>query len=230
LCATLDGTGLVDLGTVAEFDFASGNGTVEAWVRATWSLPSAYAPCLVSDRDGASVWSIHMAAWQNGIGNWNGDRFQTLPLPGAAGWHHFAVTFGAGFVSMYWDGKPLGNFPQSINFNSGKTTQIGSAGPAIASEAWIGHIDELAFYNATLDQAVIWDHFLAMVGPDSAPVISITRSCNQVTLSWPAGAVGYILHSTEDLATPSWTPVGGVVGNSVTVDASNGKRFYRLIK
>jgi hypothetical protein len=229
-CISLDGTGLVDLGAVADFDFLTGNGTVEAWIRPTWSAPAAYAPCLFSDRDGGSVWSIHLGGWKNEIGNWNGDRFQTLPLPGANGWHHCAVTFGAGIVSMYWDGKPLGSFPQAINFNSAKTTQIGSAAPVTALEAWIGDLDEVAFYSATLGPAAIWGHFLAMVGPASAPAISVTRSGSQVTLSWPADAVGYVLHSADNLASPSWTPVPGVVGNSVTVNASTGNQFYRLIK
>ena len=229
-CITLDGTGVIDLGTVADFDFVSGNGTVEGWIRPTWTAPAGYAPCVFSDRDGGSVWSIHMGPWKNEIGNWNGDRFQTLPLPGAAGWHYYAVTFGAGIVSMYWDGKPLGSFPQSINFNTAKTTQIGSGGPATGFEAWIGDIDEVAFYSSTLDQSAIWNHFLAMVGPDSAPIITIARTGNQVTLSWPASAAGYILHSADNLAAPSWVPVPGVVGTSVTVNASTGNRFYRLIK
>lgn len=229
-CITLDGTGVVDLGPVADFDFVSGNGTVEAWIRATWIAPAAYAPCVFSDRDGGSVWSIHMGGWKNEIGNWNGDRFQTQPIPNGDGWHHYTVTFGSGLVSMYWDGKPLGTFPQSINFNTAKTTQIGSAAPATGLEAWIGDIDEVAFYNSTLDQNAVWNHFLAMVGPDSAPALTITRSGSQVTLSWPDNATGYALYSTDSLAAPAWTIVNGVVGNSVTVDVSTGNRFYRLVK
>jgi hypothetical protein len=42
--------------------------------------------------------------------------------------------------------------------------------------------------------------------------------------------VGYVLHSADNLASPSWTPVPGVVGNSVTVNTSTGNQFYRLIK
>ena len=229
---TLDGTGHIALGQVADFEFTSGNGTVEGWVRPNWVNPASYAPCLFADRDGGSVWSVHMSAWKNEIGNWNGVRFQTLPIPGANGWHHYAIAFGAGSVSMYWDGKPLGSFPQAINNASGQTTQIGSRAPAAAVEAWMGDLDEVAFYSTTLDDTTIWNHFLAMVGPETTtpPTLGISHAGNQVTLSWPVSETGFTLEYSDNLPGTTWTPVDGVVGNSVTVDASAGNRFYRLRK
>lgn len=227
---SLDGSGHIDLGSVADFEFTSGNGTVEGWVRADWTAPAAYDPTLFATRDGGSVWSIHMSRWKNEIGNWNGDRFQTRTISGASGWHHYAVAFGAGKVTMYWDGKSIGNFAQAINFNSGKTTQIGSSSPTTTGEGWLGGLDEVAFYGSTLDDATIWNHFLAMVGPDPAPALNFTLAGTQLTLSWPAAATGFTLESTESLPANSWTVVGGVVNNQVTVDASSGMRFYRLKK
>jgi len=53
---------------------------------------------------------------------------------------------------------------------------------------------------------------------------------NQITLSWPATATGYVLESTDQLPSASWTPVPGVSGNSTTVNAGAGMRFYRLQK
>ena len=129
---------------------------------------------------------------------------------------------------MYWDGKPLGIFPQAINFNSAKTTQIGSSNPTTTGEGWIGDLDEVAFYSSTLDDATIWNHFLAMVGPEAPPAITIGLSGNQVTLSWPASAVGFTLESSDDLLGTTWTPVSGVVGNTVTLDVGPGNQFFRL--
>ncbi len=222
---TLDGTGHIDLGLVADFDFASGSGTVEGWVRADWTMPAPYDPTLFADRDGGSVWSIHMGRWKNEIGNWNSDRFQAQPISGASGWHHYAVAFGAGRVTMFWDGKPVGSSGQAINFNSGKTTQLGSSAPLTTTEGWLGGLDEVAFYGTTLDAATIWNHFLAMVGP---PTLSYSLVGKQLTLAWPADTVGFTLEYAENLPATSWTAVSGVVNNQVTVDASSGRRFYRL--
>lgn len=225
----LDGSsGHVDLGPVAAFDFTSGSGTVEGWMRADWSEIPNYDPCIFADRDGGSVWSVHMSRWKSEIGNWNNDRFQTLSIRDVVGWHHYAIVFNGGLVAMYWDGKPLGTFAQAINFFSAKTTQIGSIAPTTTTDGWMGGLDEVAFYNTALGADTLWNHFLAMVGSDSAPTLSFSLIGNQLTLFWPAEAVGFILESTETLTAPSWVAVSGVVDNQVTVDTSGGGRFFRL--
>ncbi len=131
---------------------------------------------------------------------------------------------------MYWDGQPFGNFGQAINLTTGLTTQIGSSSPDTTVEGWVGAIDEMAFYRATLSADAIHNHYLAMVGAATAPVLSFARSGNQLTLSWPPDVTGFILEATPGLVAPSWTPVPGVVNNSVTVDISTGTRFFRLKK
>ena len=171
-----------------------------------------------------------MVQAQNAIGNWNNDRFISLAVPNAAGWHHFAITFGSGLVSMYWDGQSLGTFNQAINFFCCETTQIGASDPTFPQEGWIGNIDEVAFYGSVLSADAINNHFLAMVGLVPAPTISYSVSGNQITISWPSYATGFTLESTASLSVPSWTPVGGVVSNSVTVTISPGSQFFRLRK
>ena len=228
----LAGAGRVDLGQVSAFDFVDG-GTAEAWIRADWSLSAqpSYAPCIFADRHdatGGSVWSVHMVQAQNAIGNWNNDRFITLPVNDPGGWHHFAITFGDGLVSMYWDGQSVGIFNQAINFFSGQTTQIGGSQPDTTQEAWIGALDEVAFYGSVLSPEAISNHYLAMVGPATAPLLALSVSVGSITLSWPAGVSGFALESTASLTTPSWASVGGVVSNSVTVPISTGNQFFRL--
>ena len=220
------------LGQVPEFEFANGNGTVEGWIQAGWTASSAgYNPCPFAARDGGSIWSIHMTDSKTAIGDWNSDRYDTFALPGASGWHHLAVAFGGGKLTMYWDGKSLGTIPHGVNLASGKSTQIGSSAPATTAEGWIGNLDEVAFYSTPLDAATIWNHFLAMVGAKTAaPTLSISRPGTQVTLSWPSELTGFTLEYSDSLPGTTWAPVDGVVGNSVTVDASVGNRFYRLRK
>jgi len=226
LSLTLDGNGHIDLGQVADFDFVSGSGTVEGWVRPNWSNPASYDPCLFADRDGdGSVWSVHMDRWKTWIGDFS-SGLQMLPISSDNGWHHYAIVFDAGSVSMYWDGKPRGTFYQTINSFLTKTTQIGSSSPT-TTEGWMGDLDEVAFYSTALGPDTIWNHFLAMVGP---PSLNFSLAGTQLTLSWPADVTGYILESAPILTATSWTPVPGVVNNQVTVDASVGVQFFRLRK
>jgi hypothetical protein len=225
LSLTLDGTGHIDLGPVADFDFGSGSGTIEGWVRPNWSNPAAYNPCLFADRDGdGSVWSVHMSAWKTEIGNFS-SGYQSLTIGSDNGWHHYAIVFDAGTVSMYWDGRFRGSFNQPINSFLAKTTQIGSSAPTTTTEGWMGGLDEVAFYGTALGADTIGNHFLAMVGP---PSLSYSIAGTQLTLSWPAEVTGYTLESAPTLTTTSWTPVPGVVNNQVTVDASVGVQFFRL--
>jgi len=229
----LDGTGHVALGQVPDFEFTNGQGTVEAWIRADWTADPGYAPTLFSDRVaslGRVDWSVHMGPFRNIIGNWNGAFFQTAGLPGVSDWHHFAITFGGDRVAMYWDGLPLGSFAQPIDQDIGLSAQIGSSDPVTTTEGWIGGIDEVAFYSTTLGPEAIYNHFFAMVGPGTQPSLTITRAGNQVILSWPTDVVGYTLEYATSLTAVSWTPVDGVVNNSVTLPIETGSRFFRLRK
>jgi hypothetical protein len=227
LSLNLDGTGHIDLGQVADFDFASGSGTVEGWIRPNWTNPASYDPCVFADRDGdGSVWSVHMGAWKNVMLNYSSGA-ESLSIGSDSGWHHYAIVFDAGTVSMYWDGKSRGSFNQTINSLLAKTTQIGSSAPTTTFEGWIGGLDEVAFYNTALGADSIWNHFLAMVGP---PSLSYSLAGTQLTLSWPADVTGFTLEYVDSLPATSWTTVSGVVNNQVTVDASSGMRFFRLRK
>jgi hypothetical protein len=62
------------------------------------------------------------------------------------------------------------------------------------------------------------------------PTLSASLSVNNLTISWPTGVTGYTLESTDSLTNPSWSAVGGVVNNSVTVTVAPGNKYYRLRK
>jgi len=225
LSLTLDGTGHIDLGQVADFDFASGSGTVEGWIRPNWTNPAPYNPCLFADRDGeGSVWSAQVGAWKTVIMNYSSGS-ESLPIFSDGNWHHYAIVFDADTVSMYWDGKPRGTFSQPINSYLAKTTQLGSSAPTTTTEGWMGGLDEVAFYSTALGADSIWNHYLAMVG---SPSLSISVAGNQLTISWPTNVAGFTLEYAESLPASAWYPVGGVTNNQVTVEAAAGRRFFRL--
>src|SRR5690606_6711091 len=58
------------------------------------------------------------------------------------------------------------------------------------------------------------------------PSLSVSRQGANLVISWVG--TGFTLESTENLATPNWTPVTGVTGNSATIPPTDNARFYRL--
>ena len=82
LSLTLDGTGHIDLGQVPDFDFASGSGTVEGWIRPNWTNPAGYDPCPF--RRPRWRWQClersHGPRGRTEIGNFS-SGFQSLSIP-----------------------------------------------------------------------------------------------------------------------------------------------------
>ena len=65
----------------------------------------------------------------------------------------------------------------------------------------------------------------------TGPALKIQGSGTSLTILWPVSEMGYTLESNTSVINPTgWTPVPGVVNNSVTVNTGNGSVFYRLRK
>ncbi len=64
--------------------------------------------------------------------------------------------------------------------------------------------------------------------PPERPALSIARTGDTVTISWPASATGFTLEASPALAPAVWTPVGGVTGNSVSVPTTGNTGYFRL--
>src|SRR2546429_5771766 len=61
------------------------------------------------------------------------------------------------------------------------------------------------------------------------PPITVGRSGNAITFSWPSSATGFRLVSS-DTVKGTYTDVSGVTGNSYTINNPTGTKFYYLIK
>lgn len=84
------------------------------------------------------------------------------------------------------------------------------------ADSWYFGIDDFGLYSIP-----------AVTTP---PTLSIARNGNQVTLSWPADATGFVLQSSPTLLPSAWTPVTGVSGNTHTVTATGAQTWYRLAR
>jgi hypothetical protein len=76
-------------------------------------------------------------------------------------------------------------------------------------------------------QGGFWSGWVDAGQVQEAPRLVINWDGDQVTLSWPEGAGGYILEETEDLESPVWVTSG--VENGVPVTPPTGRAvYYRL--
>ncbi|MEO5802295.1 MAG: hypothetical protein ABIR24_02095, partial [Verrucomicrobiota bacterium] len=61
------------------------------------------------------------------------------------------------------------------------------------------------------------------------PVLNLSRSGNQGTLTW--AAVGFMLQENSNLSNPTnWTNVAGGSNSPVTISIGSGTKFFRLKK
>ncbi len=172
----LGGDGSVNLGVVPDLSFPSGNGTIEAWIKASpnWINGPNYDPCIVACRSQAGVtYSFNMSGGaKNYIGMWNGTSYQTIAIPAAgSAWHHVGIIITNGTWTLIWDGVNQGTLTQGLG-PAGATvpSQIGNTSPSDAQtfENWIGSIDEVSYCSTALSPAQVLAHynaFLAGVPP-----------------------------------------------------------------
>ncbi|MFO1499273.1 MAG: LamG-like jellyroll fold domain-containing protein, partial [Verrucomicrobiota bacterium] len=183
----LSGAGHINLGEVEPFNFASGSGTIEAWIRADWTTSPGYNPAIFADRDDAPVnWSLHMNSGKDGIGLWNGSTYQPLTI-GSGGartaWHHFAAVFelnpstGEPTFTEYWDGNPLGTTPQGLGAAPESPTELGSSSAA-GTERWRGGLDEVAFYSQALSADAIKAHYTAFLVGEKPTILTAPAGGN----------------------------------------------------
>jgi hypothetical protein len=66
--------------------------------------------------------------------------------------------------------------------------------------------------------------------PPPPTTLAFSFSAGSFTVSWPGSVTGLTLQSSPTLANPTWTPVSGVVNNSVTLPIGGGvgALFFRL--
>jgi hypothetical protein len=74
---------------------------------------------------------------------------------------------------------------------------------------------------------------ISVVQTPGAPILTITHSGNNVIVSWPSPATGFVLQQSDNLSTASWSASGFMVNSnsttmSITITAPTGNLFFRL--
>ena len=86
----------------------------------------------------------------------------------------------------------------------------------------------------TVDELRIGSSWSA-VTPPYLPVLTINITGSNAMLSWPTnGSAGFGLEEATQLIATAWTPITGVImqgtNNVISINATNGQQFFRLIK
>lgn len=249
--AYFDGNGdYLTLGSSSDFDFGTGDFTVECWVyqyptanlygtvlssnTATWSAGAVGIFCNATD-----VWvGLH-----DGVG-------QTIVIDSKAPltWLHIAVTRASGTVRLFIDGelRSTGTYAGTINFNHNSNTRIGQNGwDGATTGAFQGCIDDMritkgiARYTASFtppttafpDNEFIDTKYGAMIVPYGNAAISGTQNRFGKTSAYFDGTGDYLIlppspnwnFGTGDFTIECWVYITA----NGTLDPIN--RYYQLI-
>lgn len=171
------------------FEFASGNGTIEAIIY--MSQAAVTEPTILADAlDGGVSYYIFGA---NGNGT---SLIYSNDLTGTLSWivpggligkiSHVALVFDhTTNVTAYCNGQNLGTKNQP-SFGSGGATPfwIGGMGTSVTDNRWAGTIDELALYTSSLSQNTIQLHYSAFVyGTNTAPPSIVSQPSSKTLLA-----------------------------------------------
>jgi hypothetical protein len=171
----------------------------------------------------ASAWTMNMFNGGTG-GSFNSDFFD-IPLV-IGGWYYMVIAddlttirfFVNGVQRASLDRNAFGFVPNGTNGNpaTGGATVLGNRGDA-AFLPFDGRIDDVAVYNYALSPSQIQLHYL------NSAKVSITKSGNNVVLSWPFGT----LQSAPSVS-GTYTNVPGATSprtNAIT----GAQQYYRLL-
>ena len=112
------------------------------------------------------------------------------------------------------ESKRIELFPLPKAANQPKVrVRFGHAG----TDSWYFGVDDFGLYSI----------------PDSTNTglgLAVTRDATGLSLSWSSDVAGVVLETSASLNPASWTPVGGVAGNSHHVAPSEASGYFRLRK
>jgi hypothetical protein len=167
-------------------------------------------------------------------------------------WHHFVFVKNVADKQIWIDGQMFLEGTSSTTPIPTDFSRIwlgaGGGGQGGTILNMHGLIDDFAIFGTALTQANIQQLFSGTApsalpastvplaywdfSPTASPtpptvLLTITRTGNAITISWPASATGYKLQSSA-AAVGSYSDVQGVTGNSYTINNPTGAAYYRL--
>ena len=210
----------------------NGSWTVECWVRpdldaategGLFAVPIASVD-LNANRSGyffleqADGWQLRLGNSAGYLDGWNGGAGSFGGVPQANTWYHLVGQYDGAAENgyAYVNGVQVKSAAVAALANNGAATfNIGDRGDGAP---FAGRVDEVAVYTGVLSANRIKAHYNA----GQAPVITVSRSGNNLTLSWPSG----VLYQADFVSGP-YTVVGGAA-SPFPVTPTLARKFYLL--
>ncbi|TAH27415.1 MAG: LamG domain-containing protein, partial [Cytophagales bacterium] len=156
----------------AVFEFA--DGTLEFWIKPTYTSSPGYNPCMVSNRNnggGASDtrYSYHMTGGKTAIELYNGTTVSTWSYTfNTNEWYYVSIVESGTTVEVFVNGISIGTRTTGSSAITGRVFNIGSSGSA---ERFQGQIEEVRVWNTARTQAQIRESMhLTLSGAESGLV------------------------------------------------------------
>jgi hypothetical protein len=171
---------------------------------------------------------------------------ESAPFP-VGSWQHVAFVADGSMMRLYRNGTQVSAVPYNgtlyqpavKSFGIGMKPNADGSGPGNTAWLWQGKMDDLGIWKRSLSpDEILAIYNTGLAGKDLTTAmveervsLSIARSAGLFTISWPGSAIGFVLETAGRLGPGAvWTPVSGLVTNSITINPTNGGTFYRLNK
>jgi hypothetical protein len=213
----------------AHADFNITKGAIAFWMKSAGNTGPGEFASIIFDRrtsDGDVITMVDDGTLfvQASSHDFRVNSFATTNTVNDDQWHHVAYVFDqgpTGFIRIYVDGQLAASNPNTSPWawDPDQEIELGRSDNTYWKR-FEGYLDDFQFYNRLLSTAEV------VASMSMGPAISLSRTGNQLTLSW--GVSGYVLQQNSDLTNPNgWTDVPGSSPVSVAI-APTGNRYYRL--
>ncbi|MFG3142700.1 LamG-like jellyroll fold domain-containing protein [Streptomyces sp. NPDC048211] len=153
-------------------------------------------------------------------------------------WHHAVLTAAANTQSLYLDGVKVGTLTGALTEQSRDYAYLGAG---YGSSGWMGltegdyhfkgQMDEVAFYDHTLDAATITDHYAARASIGQITKVTLPTGRVHATAAYDP-ATGRLTQHTDDnggtwkVSAPSYSPASATYAD--TIQRSGPTGYWRL--
>ena len=156
----------------------------------------------------------------------------TVPYPFPANeWHHVAAVGSGTDLRIYFDGALQGTGGTPIASTYGSSTygfNIGGGGIFDTTTNFFrGTIDEVTVFTRGLSPADISDLYQAATPPPNDLAITIERTPQGITLTWPSGTLQYTDQLSGDGAPTLWNDLPTATSPH-PVSPTEPQQFYRV--
>ena len=207
------------------------NYTVEAYVKLPENLPSSRMVLLEYGGDVALQVSINPDGTLHTSAPGKRELMSSAAVPLDGGWHHIAVVHESGTEMRFFvDGQLEDTASYTQGPGSGGVPGLIVGMDQAGEFRFAGSLDRVRISDAALTPEEF--DLLEITPPGDEPALEISRTGNEVTVSWPVAAGDFVLETSLEVGPDAeWTVVTHQTSgaeHTYTTEATGEARFFRL--